>query len=51
VTCTWTGYVNEFDEPVSFSCPQNEYLGGISSYMIIIKKIVGSVFSVVHPLN
>jgi len=32
VTCSWTGYVNEFDEPVSFTCPQNNFLAGISSY-------------------
>ena len=32
VTCTWTGYVNAFDEPVSFMCPKNQYLAGVSSY-------------------
>jgi len=32
VTCTWTGYVNAFDEPISFMCPKNQYLAGVQSY-------------------
>lgn len=32
VSCSWTGYVNTFDEPISFMCPTNQYLAGVASY-------------------
>ena len=32
VSCSWTGYVNAFDEPISFMCPMNQYLAGVASY-------------------
>ena len=30
--CHWTGYKNEFDEPLSFRCPVNYVMTGVSSY-------------------
>lgn len=32
VSCSWTDYVNTFDEPISFMCPKNQYLAGVQSY-------------------
>ena len=31
-TCSWTSYVNEFDQPILFMCGRNEYLRGVESY-------------------
>ena len=31
-TCSWTSYVNQFDEPILFMCGWNEYLRGVESY-------------------
>ncbi len=31
VSCYWTGYVNNYDDPVFFQCPANQYLGGTES--------------------
>ena len=32
VTCSWTNYLNSFDEEISFMCPKNQYLAGVASY-------------------
>ncbi len=29
--CTWTDYITEYDEPISFMCPANQYMGGTTS--------------------
>ncbi|XP_061109226.1 hemagglutinin/amebocyte aggregation factor-like [Conger conger] len=31
-SCFWTVYVNGFDKPVHFSCPNNHIISGMSSY-------------------
>ncbi|GFO09207.1 hemagglutinin/amebocyte aggregation factor-like, partial [Plakobranchus ocellatus] len=31
-TCLWTGYVNDWDGPVSFMCPSNYVMTGMGSY-------------------
>ena len=31
-TCSWTPYVNEFDQPILFMCGRDEYLRGVESY-------------------
>ena len=31
-SCYWTGYVNNFDEPISFMCPADYAISGIQSY-------------------
>ncbi|KAJ8269310.1 hypothetical protein COCON_G00119170 [Conger conger] len=31
-SCFWTGYVNGFDHPFHFSCPDNHIISGMSSY-------------------
>ena len=30
--CYWTGYENKFDQPLSFRCPANYVMTGVSSY-------------------
>nr|XP_022293948.1 hemagglutinin/amebocyte aggregation factor-like isoform X1 [Crassostrea virginica] len=32
VSCSLSGYVNDFDAPVLYSCPNGGYINGISSY-------------------
>ncbi|XP_046564165.1 dermatopontin-like isoform X2 [Haliotis rubra] len=29
--CQWSGYVNQFEQPVSFQCPNNGVISGVSS--------------------
>ena len=31
-TCRWTGYVNDYDDPMSFTCGSNEYISGVQSH-------------------
>ncbi|XP_041376982.1 dermatopontin-like [Gigantopelta aegis] len=31
-SCVWSGYVNDFDQPLLFQCPNNGVITGISSY-------------------
>ncbi|GFN99546.1 hemagglutinin/amebocyte aggregation factor [Plakobranchus ocellatus] len=31
-TCFWTGYVNDWDEPMSFQCPSDYAVAGLQSY-------------------
>lgn len=31
-TCHWTGYVNNWDDPFNYNCPNNGYITGMSSY-------------------
>ncbi|XP_046551997.1 hemagglutinin/amebocyte aggregation factor-like isoform X2 [Haliotis rubra] len=30
--CQWSGYVNQFDKPISFQCPNNGVISGVNSY-------------------
>merc|ERR1712002_357136 len=30
--CEWSGYANDFDKVMAFTCPNNMILGGVSSY-------------------
>ncbi|XP_046382093.2 hemagglutinin/amebocyte aggregation factor-like [Haliotis rufescens] len=30
--CRWHGFVNQFDKPISFQCPNNGVIRGVSSY-------------------
>ncbi|XP_033114803.1 hemagglutinin/amebocyte aggregation factor-like [Anneissia japonica] len=30
--CTWTGYINDFDQPFSATCPYNGIVNGVHSY-------------------
>ncbi|XP_060556340.1 uncharacterized protein LOC132717005 [Ruditapes philippinarum] len=31
-TCTWTEYINDWDEPIVYQCSGNRYIGGFQSY-------------------
>ncbi|XP_067663438.1 uncharacterized protein [Haliotis asinina] len=30
--CQWSGYVNDFDQPVSYQCPNNGVISGVNSF-------------------
>ncbi|XP_078346696.1 hemagglutinin/amebocyte aggregation factor-like [Oculina patagonica] len=30
--CHWSGYVNSFDQPINFRCPNGQFLAGVDSY-------------------
>lgn len=30
-TCYWTSYINDFDQPMAYNCPLNQYVSGMES--------------------